>query len=72
MKQLFFSLFIIFIIFYSSTIYHHLKKPLPRGLSMEGVIHQVKDVELLTDLTYKNNQKKRMVQHEIINSMIKE
>lgn len=72
MKQLFFFLFIIFIIFYSSTIYHHLKKPLPRGLSMEGVIHQVKDVELLTDLTYKNNQKKRMVQHEIINSMIKE
>lgn len=39
---------------------------------MEGDIHQVKDVELLTDLTYQNNQKKRIVQHEIIDSMIKE
>ncbi|AYV66415.1 phospholipase [Niallia circulans] len=72
MKRIFFLLFIIFIMFYSGTIYHHLKKPLPKGLSIEGVIHQVKDVELLIDITYKNNKKNRMVQHEIINSMLKE
>ncbi|NRG27436.1 phospholipase, partial [Bacillus circulans] len=60
MKRIFFLLFIIFIMFYSGTIYHHLKKPLPKGLSIEGVIHQVKDVELLIDITYKNNKKNRM------------
>ncbi|MBQ6446198.1 phospholipase D family protein [Cytobacillus oceanisediminis] len=72
MKRIILILFILFIIIYSGTIYYHLKKSLPNGMSIEGDIHQVEDVELLTDLTYKNKQNERIVEHEIVDSMIKE
>ncbi|MED3791510.1 MULTISPECIES: phospholipase D-like domain-containing protein [Niallia] len=72
MKRIILILFILFIIVYSATIYYHLKKSLPNGMSIEGDIHQVEDVELLTDLTYKNKQNERIVKHEIVDSMIKE
>lgn len=72
MKRIIIALFILFFIIYSSTIYYHVKKPLPKGLSMEGTIHYAEDVELLTDITYKNGQNNRMVHHEIVDTMLKE
>ncbi|MCM3364981.1 MULTISPECIES: hypothetical protein [Bacillaceae] len=72
MKRIVGILFLLFIIIYSSTIYYHVKKPLPIGMSVEGAIHQVEDIELLTDITYKNKQNKRVVQHEVFHTMLKD
>jgi len=72
MKRIVGILFLLFIIIYSSTIYFHVKKSLPIGMSVEGAIHQVEDIELLTDITYKNKQNKRVVQHEVFHTMLKD
>ena len=72
MKKILIALFIVFIIIYSSTIYYHVTKPLPQGISVEGFVHQVEEVKLLTDITYKTKNNKQMVQHEIVASMLSE
>ncbi|MEK5523934.1 phospholipase [Heyndrickxia sporothermodurans] len=52
-KVLFFLLFLFFLV-YVSTILYHVYKPLPKGISYEGQIHHVSedDISFLTDLTY--------------------
>ncbi|WP_312093994.1 phospholipase D-like domain-containing protein, partial [Niallia sp.] len=72
MKRILIALFIVFIIIYSSTIYYHVTKPLPKGISVEGPVHQVEEVELLTDITFKTKQNNQMVQHKIVASMLSE
>lgn len=72
MKRIIIAICILFLLIYSGTIYYHVNKPLPKGMSTEGPIHYVEDVELLTDITYKNSKNKRRLQHEIVNTMIKD
>jgi HKD family nuclease len=38
----------------TAVILYQANKPLPSGISLEGPVHHVKDVEFLYDLTYKN------------------
>jgi cardiolipin synthase A/B len=74
MKRIILAIFILFLLIYSGTIYYHVNKPLPKGLSMEGPIHYVEDVELLTDITYKNNNNNnnRRLHHEIVDTILKD
>ncbi|WNQ11316.1 phospholipase D family protein [Paenibacillus aurantius] len=41
------------ILLLSGVIYYNTHKPLPAGLSVEGPVHRVKDIDFLYDLTYK-------------------
>lgn len=47
--------FILIIVLCSSVVYYQTHKPLPVGISMEGPVHRVKEINFLYDLTYKNS-----------------
>ncbi len=72
MKRIILTIFILFFLIYCGTIYYHVNKPLPKGLSIEGPVHYVEHVELLTDITYKNSENKRSLQHEILQTMLRD
>ncbi|PZE19288.1 phospholipase [Paenibacillus xerothermodurans] len=53
-RSRFILLLLALVILYSGVIAYHAHKPLPAGLSMQGPVHHVQDVNFLYDLTYKN------------------
>lgn len=53
-RRLYLILLCVLILWLTIVMIYQTHKPLPPGLSMEGPVHYVKDVEFLYDLTYKN------------------
>lgn len=50
---------------YIGTIIWHTYKPLPPGLSYKGKLHYTDDVQMITDLTYAQNEDGDNLQHEL-------
>ncbi|QUW21083.1 phospholipase [Sporosarcina sp. Marseille-Q4063] len=55
----------ILLLIYIATILWHTFKPLPTGLSYEGKLHYTDDVQMITDLTYAQNEDGDDLRHEI-------
>jgi cardiolipin synthase A/B len=64
------SLIILFLIL-SAVIIYNKNKPLPDGLSYEGSIHHVSDVEFLYDLTYNKGNGKKETERAIFPRIFK-
>lgn len=71
-KRIIYTSLTVFFSVYISVILYHSLKPLPEGLSMEGKIHHVNDVEFLQDTTHKDKNGKRVVEQEILTSILKQ
>ena len=56
---------LLFLFLYVGVITWHTYKPLPAGLNYEGDIHWTNDVEMLTDLTFTQNQEGDGMVHEL-------
>ncbi|WP_404441888.1 phospholipase D family protein [Sutcliffiella horikoshii] len=63
-KMLTFIIFLILIVIVTSV--YHSYKPLPEGVSFEGDVHYVNEVNLLSDITY-GEKKEVTTEHEIFN-----
>ena len=55
----------ILLLIYIATILWHTYKPLPPGLSYEGELHYTDDVQMITDLSYAQNEDGDNLQHEL-------
>ncbi|WP_172372439.1 phospholipase D-like domain-containing protein [Sporosarcina jiandibaonis] len=64
-KKIIFGSVGIILLIYIATILWHTYKPLPPGLSYEGKLHYTDDVQMITDLTYAQNEKGDDLQHEL-------
>lgn len=53
-----------FVLIYLSAILWHTYKPLPKGISYASDIHKTDTVEMITDLTYSQDQKGKDIVHE--------
>ena len=58
------SIALLFLI-YIATILWHTYKPLPPGLTYEGKLHYTDDVQMITDLSYAQNEDGDNLQHEL-------
>ncbi|MBM7703777.1 phospholipase D family protein [Metabacillus iocasae] len=47
---------ILLLLFLTCVTFYHTYKPLPKGVSYEGKVHQVENVQFLYDLTYKKGE----------------
>ncbi|MFV8828106.1 hypothetical protein [Alkalihalobacterium sp. APHAB7] len=74
MKKVFLSVLLVFVVFIAGYTLYGLFKPVPMGLSYEGDMHRVTNVEFLYDLTFEHDgeivQERQIV--ERVKSMIKE
>lgn len=64
-KRVFLVIVVLFLVLYSGVMLWHTYKPLPDGISYAGDIHWTNDVEMLTDLTYAQNQSGDGMEHEL-------
>jgi HKD family nuclease len=55
----------ILLLVYIATILWHTYKPLPPGLTYEGKLHYTDDVQMITDLTYAQNEDGDDLRHEL-------
>ena len=58
------ALILLFILLYIGEMLWHTYKPLPEGISYEGDLHRTDNIEMLTDLTYAQDQKGTNRKHE--------
>ncbi|MGD6857178.1 phospholipase D family protein [Bacillus infantis] len=68
-KKIWVPAVVLLLIVYSVTVIYHTNKKLPEGLSYEGKVHQVDDLQLLTDLSYEDKKGKRQHEQEIFERM---
>lgn len=70
-KRIVFSLLAVFIVVYAGMILWHTFKPLPEGVSFNGDLHPITDIEMVTDLTYAldDTGETRKTDNEIFNSI---
>ena len=69
--------FAVFALLYIASIVWHTFKPLPEGITYEGEMHSIENVEMIYDLTYAQDKKGKGMEHELrifdeINEMIDE
>ena len=58
------ALILLFILLYIGEMLWHTYKPLPESISYEGDLHRTDNIEMLTDLTYAQDQKWTNRKHE--------
>lgn len=54
----------VFALIYIAAIMWHTFKPLPKGISYAGELHKTDNIEMITDLTYAQDQKGKGIVHE--------
>lgn len=70
-KKLLLWFVVVNILWLTAVIIYQMNKPLPEGVSFEGPVHQVKDVDFITDLTYPSSDGKMESEQQIIKRMEK-
>ncbi|WP_153731132.1 phospholipase D family protein [Sporosarcina obsidiansis] len=56
---------LLFALLYAGVMLWHTYKPLPAGVSYEGELHQIQDVEFIYDLSYSQNKSKEHYKSEL-------
>ncbi|EGQ24610.1 MULTISPECIES: phospholipase D family protein [Sporosarcina] len=56
---------LLFALLYAGVMLWHTYKPLPAGISYEGELHQVEDIEFIYDLTYSKSKSKEQYKSEL-------
>ncbi|WP_211747412.1 phospholipase D family protein [Paenibacillus sp. Marseille-Q4541] len=70
-KKIIFWFVLINIVWLAAVIVYQMNKPLPPGVAYEGQIHNVSDVEFLTDLTYPSSDGSMKHEQQIMKRMEK-
>lgn len=70
-KKFIFWFLLINIVWLTAVVIYQMNKPLPEGVTFEGQVHQIEDVDFITDLTYPSSDGKMEHEQQIIKRMEK-